>query len=63
MTENTKSFLILQNWGTKQKNLLIKSFIQIHLMVQLVRKKFSRNFLFRSRGKVFLICLVLEIIS
>lgn len=32
-------------------------------MVQLVRKKFSRNFLFRSSGKVFLICLVLEIIS
>lgn len=32
-------------------------------MVQLVRKKFFRNSLFRSRGNIFLICLVLEVIS
>lgn len=32
-------------------------------MVQLVRKKFSRNSLFHSRGNIFLICLVLEVIS
>lgn len=57
MTENTKSFLA--EMKNNSRNLPGRSFIQIYLRVKLV-KKFSRNSLFRRRGKIFLICLALK---
>lgn len=51
MTENTKSCLTETGGGINQKDPPTKSFIQIYLMVQLLRKSFPEILFFREGAR------------